>query len=162
MDESGDVNAAVVDPSVRIEHARLCQSVPGDLLRHDRIPTHPMIPGESASGTPTDGTPADRTLARTSLSLLAQAGKAGVSKAMGWIEYERLYGLGCGWIDFRLLASSLIRPGALLRTHGKRLAARMQIGPHAAGSTPAATGDGAATFRPESRPRRVAAVATRR
>ncbi len=126
-----------------------------------------MIPGESASGepadgTPTDGTPADRTQALTSLSLLAQAGQASVSEAVGRIECERLYGLGCGLIDFRLLASSLIRPGALLRTHGKRLAARMQIGPHAAGSTPAATGDGAATFRPESRPRRVAADATRR
>ena len=42
---------------------------------------------------------------------------------MNFIEREKLYGLGCGWVDMTLLASALITPGTLLWTQDKRLAA---------------------------------------
>ena len=41
---------------------------------------------------------------------------------MDFIERKKLYGLGCGWVDMTLLASTLITPGARLWTLDKRLA----------------------------------------
>jgi hypothetical protein len=39
------------------------------------------------------------------------------------VEREKLFGLGCGFVDLTLLASTLITPGAKLWTLDKRLLA---------------------------------------
>ncbi len=41
---------------------------------------------------------------------------------MGFIERERLYGLGCGLVDMLLLASTLLTANTVLWTADKRLA----------------------------------------
>jgi len=41
---------------------------------------------------------------------------------MAFIEHEKLYGLGCGWVDIVLLSCTLITPGAALWILDKRLA----------------------------------------
>jgi len=42
---------------------------------------------------------------------------------MDFVDREKLYGLGCGFIDMVLLASTLMTPGAELWTLDKRLLA---------------------------------------
>ena len=61
-----------------------------------------------------------RTLA--DLELLLAANQATPQEVRNLIEREALLGLGCGFVDLSLLASTLITPGATLWTLDKRLA----------------------------------------
>ncbi len=56
------------------------------------------------------------------LDLLQLSNQASPSEVRAFIEREKLFGLGCGLVDFTLLASTLITPGAVLWTLDKRLA----------------------------------------
>jgi hypothetical protein len=77
-----------------------------------------MILGELACGTPPERT---RTL--SDLSVLQPTRQAHWQEVMGLIEREKLFGLGCGWVDVSLLASTLLSPGLELWTMDKRLGA---------------------------------------
>ncbi len=50
------------------------------------------------------------------LDLLQLSNQASPSEVRAFIEREKLFGLGCGLVDFTLLASTLITPGAV-RVH---------------------------------------------
>ena len=63
--------------------------------------------------------PRERTLG--DLALLRQAHSASVTEVLDSIELEKLYGLGCGFIDIALLTSACITPDATLWTLDKNL-----------------------------------------
>jgi len=55
------------------------------------------------------------------MTLLLSANQATPEEVRYLIERENLFGLGCGFVDLSLLASTLITPGAALWTLDKRL-----------------------------------------
>jgi predicted nucleic acid-binding protein len=109
----------LVDTSIWVDHFQRRNVALVQLLLADRVITHPMVQGELACGTP----PAPRTQTLRDLALLRQSQQATLPETLALIEREKLYGLGCGLVDFVLLASALITPHAELWTADKRLAA---------------------------------------
>jgi hypothetical protein len=57
------------------------------------------------------------------MALLLPADQAAPGEVRDFIEREALFGLGCGWIDLTLLASTLVTSSAQLWTLDHRLAA---------------------------------------
>ena len=112
------MKGVLIDTSVWVDHFRQRNDVLFDLLELDLVLTHPMVLGELACGTP----PSRRqTLA--DMGRLQQTQQAGLREVMDFVDREKLYGLGCGFIDMVLLASTLMTPGAELWTLDKRLLA---------------------------------------
>ncbi len=107
----------LVDTSVWIAHFRSANSVLAELIERDRVLGHPMVLAEIACGTPP--APRERTLG--DLALLRQAHTASFTEAMAFIEREKLYGLGCGFVDIALLASTCITPDTTLWALDKKL-----------------------------------------
>ena len=109
--------SVLVDTSVWSDHFRKPNTVLAGLVVLDQVLTHPMVVGELACGTPPE--PRLRTLA--DMELLLSAILATPEEVRALIEREKLFGLGCGFVDLSLLASTLITPGAVLWTLDKRL-----------------------------------------
>jgi hypothetical protein len=82
----------------------------------DALATHPFVIGELACGTPPQ-----RLQTLTDMRLLQHVKQATADEAIAFIEREKLYGKGCGWVDILLLTSTLLTPGALLWTYHQRL-----------------------------------------
>ena len=106
------------DTSVWVGHFRQLNHALVDLLDGDVALTHPMVRIELACETP----PAPRAQTLHDLELLRQTQQASLREVMDFIEREKLYGLGCGWVDIVLLASTMITPGPELWTWDRRLA----------------------------------------
>jgi predicted nucleic acid-binding protein len=109
--------SALVDTSVWVAHFKQPNAVLVKLLVSDQVLIHSMILGELACGTPPE--PRLRTL--NDLNTLQQSHRASWDEVMQFIEREKLYGLGCGWVDLSILASTLLTPAAKLWTLDKRL-----------------------------------------
>jgi predicted nucleic acid-binding protein len=115
----------LVDTSVWIDHLHLSIAELVEALDRGDVMTHPFVVGELACGT----------LARRQevLGLFAALPSAIVAtdeEAMALIEERRLMGLGLGYIDVHLLASTMLTPDAQLWTTDRRLqmvAAKLQI-----------------------------------
>jgi hypothetical protein len=107
-----------VDTSVWVDHFRRPNAVLVELMVLDEVLTHPLVVGELACGTPPE--PRLRTLG--DMALLLPADQAAPAEVRDFIEREALFGLGCGWIDLTLLASTLVSSSAQLWTLDKRLA----------------------------------------
>ena len=107
----------LVDTSVWVAHFRLANDALLDLLEHDRILGHPLILAEIACGTP----PAPRIQTLAAMALLGQAQVASLDEVLAFIERKKLYGLGCGFVDIALLASTCITPDTTLWTLDKKL-----------------------------------------
>ena len=107
----------LVDTSVWVAHFRRASGALVDLIERDRVLGHPMVLAEIACGTP----PAPRAQTLSDMSLLGQAHPASWTEVMAFIEREKLYGLGCGFVDIALLASTCITPDTTLWTLDKKL-----------------------------------------
>ena len=112
------MSCVLVDTSVWVEHFRQAEPRLVALLVHDEVGMHPLILGELACGT----TP-NRANTLRDLRSLRTVVQATVEETVDFVEQERLYGLGCGWIDVQLLASTLLTPKTRLWTLDRRLAA---------------------------------------
>jgi predicted nucleic acid-binding protein len=108
----------LVDTSVWVDHFRRPNAALAELMGLDEVLTHPLVVGELACGTPPE--PRLRTLG--DMALLLPADQAAPAEVRDFIEREALFGLGCGWIDLTLLASTLVTSSAQLWTLDKRLA----------------------------------------
>lgn len=108
----------LVDTSVWVDHFRQRNDALVDLLEFDLVAVHPLIVGEIACGAPPH-----RIQTLSNLSSLQQTRQASVREVMDFIERERLFGLGCGWVDLLLLASALMTPAVELWTLDRRLCA---------------------------------------
>jgi predicted nucleic acid-binding protein len=107
----------LVDTSVWVAHFRKANTDLIRLLQNNRVLGHPLVLAEIACGTPPS--PREQTLA--DMALLGPAFSASFSEVMAFIEREKLYGLGCGFVDIALLASACLTPNATLWTQDKKL-----------------------------------------
>lgn len=107
----------LVDTSVWVDHFRNRNENLVSLLTLDLALSHPLIVTELACSTP----PAPRSRTLTDIATLPQARQATLDEVRGFIERERLYGLGCGVVDLALLASTLLTPGSRLWSLDRRL-----------------------------------------
>lgn len=107
----------LVDTSVWVAHFRNANAVLMDLASRDGVLGHALVLAEIACGMP----PAPREQTLGDMALLRQAHSASVTEVLDFIEREKLYNLGCGFIDIALLASACITPNATLWTLDKNL-----------------------------------------
>jgi predicted nucleic acid-binding protein len=103
---------------VWIDHLRATNQRLVTLLTSNSVLAHSFVIGELALGTLRD---LEGVLG--SLSKLPQALKAEDAEVLQLIRARNLAGLGIGYVDAHLLASTLLSPGASLWTYDKRLAA---------------------------------------
>ena len=108
----------LVDTSVWIDHLRSTNQQLVTLLTNNSVLAHSFVIGELALGTLRDPEGVLRSLVR-----LPQALRAEDAEVLQLIHARNLAGLGIGYIDAHLLASTLLTPDALLWTHDKRLVA---------------------------------------
>jgi predicted nucleic acid-binding protein len=111
------MKGVLVDTSVWVDHFRNRNENLVSLLTLDLALSHPLIVTELACGTP----PAPRSRTLSDIATLPQARQATLDEVRGFIEQEKLYGLGCGVVDLALLASTLLTPGSRLWSLDKRL-----------------------------------------
>jgi predicted nucleic acid-binding protein len=107
----------LVDTSVWVAHFRHANDGLVSLIERDLVLGHPMVLAEIACGTP----PAPRAQTLGDMALLGQAHPASWTEVLAFIDREMLYGLGCGFVDIALLASTCITSDATLWTLDKKL-----------------------------------------
>jgi predicted nucleic acid-binding protein len=105
----------LVDTSVWIEHFRAGNDRLKHLLLDEEVLCHPFIVGELAC----------RTLQKrgeilSMLKALPEAKLLEHDEVMAFLEAQRLYGRGIGWVDAHLLASTLLT-GCMIWTFDKPL-----------------------------------------
>lgn len=109
----------VADTSVWIDHLRT-----GDdeafayLLEADLVLTHPFVVGELAMGSLRN-----RETIIALLMDLQETVVASHDEVLGYVSRHQLFGLGIGYVDAHLLASTQLTGGAKLWTRDKRLRA---------------------------------------
>jgi predicted nucleic acid-binding protein len=106
----------LVDTSVWIDHLRSTDAELTQLLVRCQAMTHPLVIGELALGNLRQ-----RNEVLNALQNLPQVPLATENEVLGFIEQNRLYGLGIGYIDAHLLAATRLAPGTTLWTRDKRL-----------------------------------------
>ncbi len=111
----------LIDTSIWIDHIRTSDEVLTELLDGARLSMHPFIMGELAIGHLPDRQRIMRDLHR-----LPQMAVATPHEVLHLVERHRLFGLGIGYVDANLLASTKLTPGASLWTRDKRLRAAAQ------------------------------------
>jgi len=109
--------SVLVDTSVWVDHFRKHNSTLELLMLQDDVLTHPMVIAEIACGTP----PSPRLKTLEDLDTLRQVRQASVAEVRDLIERDSLFGMGCGFVDVTLIASTLITPSARLWTKDRRL-----------------------------------------
>jgi predicted nucleic acid-binding protein len=107
----------LVDTSVWIDHLRFTNQRLAKLLANSSVLAHPFVIGELALGTLRDP---ENVLGF--LGKLPRALKAEDAEVLQLIHARNLAGLGIGYVDTHLLASTLLTPSASLWTLDKRLA----------------------------------------
>jgi len=106
----------LIDTAIWIDHLRSSDAVLVNLLEAEQVLSHPFVIGEIALGTLRQR---DQILAE--LHDLPQAEVATDREVLQFIGRDRLFGLGIGYIDAHLLASTRLTPDALLWTRDRRL-----------------------------------------
>ena len=108
----------LVDTSVWIDHLRQGDKTLARLLDDGRVLTHPFVIGELALGRLRQ-----RKLVLGTLQDLPHTGIPTHHEVLGFIEQEKLFALGIGYVDAHLLTAVRLTPGALLWSRDKKLAA---------------------------------------
>ena len=108
----------LADTSVWVGHFRAHDLKLAALLNAGQVVMHPFVLGELTMGNLTS-----RTQVVADLRGLPAIGAALEDEVLGFIERQRLYGLGIGYVDAHLLAAVQVAAGAKLWTLDKRLAA---------------------------------------
>jgi predicted nucleic acid-binding protein len=108
----------LVDTSVWVDHLRTNEPLLADLLLQNKVLSHPFVLGELALGNLQQ-----RDIILTALDNLPQAPLVFVDEVNFFIEHHQLFGLGIGYIDAHLLASTQLIGNAKLWTRDKRLLA---------------------------------------
>ncbi|PAX07166.1 type II toxin-antitoxin system VapC family toxin [Sphingomonas lenta] len=108
----------LVDSSVWIDHFRRPNPVLDELLRAEKIMSHPFVIGELAMGSL-----ADRMAVLARLRELIGSRVSSHDEVMTLVDAHGLHGLGLSYVDAHLLASTLLTQEARLWTRDKRLLA---------------------------------------
>lgn len=115
----------LVDTSVWVDHLRYNEPVLAKLLLQNKVLCHPFVRGELALGNLQQ-----RNKILTALDNLPQAPLVFTEEVNFFIESHQLFGLGIGYIDVHLLASTKLIGNTKLWTRDKRLllvAAKIKI-----------------------------------
>lgn len=108
----------LVDTSIWIDHLRSGDPRLVALLQNGNVLGHPWVVGELALGSLSH-----RDEVLSLLRNLPQATVATDAEVLALIDRERLFGLGIGYVDAHLLASTRLSGGARLWTRDNRLRA---------------------------------------
>ena len=108
----------LVDTSVWIDHLRRADQVLIDLLSRRQVLVHPFIIGELAVG---NLRPREAVLEE--LQRLRRVVVADDNEVLRLVEHEHLFGVGLGYIDVHLLASTRLTPETSLWTRDRVLLA---------------------------------------
>ena len=108
----------LVDTSVWINHLRHGDITLTNLLNAGQVYVHPFVVGELALGNLRQ-----REDILDILNNMPRSKIATDEEVMVLINQSKLYGLGIGYIDTHLLASTRLTPGSFLWTLDKRLRA---------------------------------------
>jgi predicted nucleic acid-binding protein len=106
----------LVDTSVWVDHLRARNPALVRLLDAVEVLGHPFVLGELALGSLRQ-----RELVLTALGDLPQASIATEPEVLAFIDTQRLYGFGIGYVDAHLLAAVRLTAGASLWTRDRRL-----------------------------------------
>jgi predicted nucleic acid-binding protein len=107
----------LVDTSIWIDYLRAGEPELADLLAASQVLVHPFIVGELALGNLNL-----REQIITTFEALPQAVQAHHGEVMGLIIAQKLFGLGIGYVDAHLIASTLLTTGSKLWTRDRQLA----------------------------------------
>lgn len=108
----------LVDTSVWVDHLRVGDETLTGLLETGRVLVHPFVVGELALGNLRQ-----RHVILGHLRDLPQIEVATNGEVLQFIERHDLAGLGIGYVDVHLLASTQLTAGSSLWTRDKRLSA---------------------------------------
>lgn len=108
----------LVDTSVWIDHMRAGDAELVRLLEGGLVLTHPFVIGELALGSLRR-----RKAVLDALLGLPASKVADNDEVLGFIEREKLFAFGIGYVDAHLLAAARLTPNASLWTRDKKLAA---------------------------------------
>jgi predicted nucleic acid-binding protein len=106
----------LLDTSVWVDHLRAGDQTVADLLEAGQVLSHPFVIGELALGHLRQ-----RRIVLTSLQDLPRASVATDQEVLHFIERHELAGLGIGYIDVHLLASTRLTAGTYFWTRDERL-----------------------------------------
>ena len=98
----------LVDTSVWVDHFRTGNRKLAGLLDEEQVLTHPLVIGELACGSLRN-----RAEVLALLEALPEAEMAEHREVLEFVEHERLYGHGIGWVDVHLLAAARLVGAAL-------------------------------------------------
>jgi predicted nucleic acid-binding protein len=99
----------LVDTSVWVDHFRNGNAQLKAWLNDNEVIVHPFVIGELACGSMRN-----RSEVLSLLSELPEATVAHHDEVLTFIENNRLYGTGIGWIDAHLVASALLSKSKLM------------------------------------------------
>lgn len=108
----------LVDTSVWIDHLRHGNLILAKLLDTGQVYVHPFVTGELALGNLRK-----RDVILDTLHTMPGIKIAQDAEVLSFIQHNKIYGLGVGYIDAHLLTSVRLTPGSLLWTQDKRLTA---------------------------------------
>jgi predicted nucleic acid-binding protein len=106
----------LADTSVWVDHLRVGNIRLGELLDSNEVLIHPFVLGELALGHLQP-----RQTILDALRLLPQAVVASQEELLDFIDRNKLFGFGIGYVDAHLLAATRLTAGAGLWTRDKRL-----------------------------------------
>jgi predicted nucleic acid-binding protein len=106
----------LVDTSVWVDHLRKADTTLSDLLDAGKVLSHPFVIGELALGRLVQ-----RDLVISALRDLPKARMATSQEILHFIDAQKLFGLGIGYVDVHLLAAVRLTAGAGLWTRDRRL-----------------------------------------
>lgn len=98
----------LVDTSVWVDHFRTGNRKLVGLLDEEQVLTHPFVIGELACGSLRN-----RAEVLALLEALPGTGLAEHREVLEFVERQRLYGRGIGWVDAHLLAAARLAGAAL-------------------------------------------------
>jgi predicted nucleic acid-binding protein len=108
----------LADTSIWVDHFRRADTLLAGLLDHGDIVIHPFVIGELLLG----GVPKASDLL-DDLNTLPKATNASNDEVLEFIVKRKLSGLGIGYVDAHLLASTMLTIEASIWTRDKRLLA---------------------------------------
>ncbi len=106
----------LVDTSVWVDHLRNADAVLVSLLTNGQVLAHPAVVGEVGLGSLEN-----RAEVIDLMNNLPRAVPATHDEVMTYIESHHLFGVGIGYVDAHLLASTALTSTATLWTRDKRL-----------------------------------------
>jgi predicted nucleic acid-binding protein len=108
----------LIDTSIWVDHLRSGDETVAALLGARNVLMHPFVVGELAVGNLSP-----REFVLSGLQALPEARMARHDEALDFLERHQLFGIGIGYVDVHLLASTQLTPGSALWTRDRRLSA---------------------------------------